>query len=180
MTIPPPTVSRSLRPSRARSRRALTACLAIGALLLSGCTRPLPTVSFLGNGTLVSAPPVFWCAADSDAEAVDCLANRSDDIAPRLALGPGQGVSVNVPAAVGLAPWVVVFRYRTAAGVEEELRSELFSSDARLQYELRLPAATDQLVRVEVQSGLTPMTAGSGTGVDYAALRTWVVLIAAD
>lgn len=147
------------------------------ALVLGGCTRPLPQVSFLGAGAVVSAPPVVWCGAGADPEAVACLADRSDADAPRLELGQGQGVSVNVPEDVGLAPWVVVFRYRTASGTEEERRSQLFSADARLQYELQLPSPTDQLLRVEVQSGLTPMATKTGTGVDYAALRSWVVLI---
>lgn len=161
----------------ARSRRILAAVLALAALALSGCTRPLPEVSFFGNGTLVDAAPTLWCAADSGAEALDCLSTRSDATAQQLTLRPGQGVSVNVPAAVGLAPWVVVFRYRTAADTEEELRSELFSADARQQYELQLPNPTDQLLRVEVQSGLTPMAAATGSGVDYGALHVWVVLI---
>jgi hypothetical protein len=179
MTSHPGAPDPSALRTRPRRRRTLAAVLAIAALALSGCTRPLPSVSFFGNGALVSATPTLWCAADSSAEALDCLATRSDASAPQMTLRPGQGVSVNVPAAIGLAPWVVVFRYRTAAGAEEELRSELFSADARQQYELKPPAPTDQLLRVEVQSGLTPMATATGTGVDYAALHTWVVLIAA-
>lgn len=167
----------SLPRARARGRRVLIAVLALASLALSGCTTPLPEVSFFGHGTLVVAAPTLWCAADSGAEALDCLATRSDATAQQLTLRPGQGLSVDVPAAVGLAPWVVVFRYRTAADAEEELRSELFSSDARQHYELQLPSTTDQLLRVEVQSGLTPMAAATGSGVDYAALHTWVVLI---
>ncbi len=179
MTSLPGTPDPSIPRTRARRRRALVAVLVLATLALSGCTRPLPSVSFFGNGALVSAAPTLWCSADSTAEALDCLATRSDASAPQMTLRPGQGVSVNVPAAIGLAPWVVVFRFRTAAGKQEELRSELFSSDARQQYELKPPATTDQLLRVEVQSGLTPMATATGNGVDYAALHTWVVLIVA-
>ncbi|MEJ7651466.1 MAG: DUF2771 family protein [Nakamurella sp.] len=176
MTPLPGTPDQAIRRSRAR-RRTLVAVLLFATLALSGCTRPLPSVSFFGNGAVVSAAPTLWCSADSTAEALDCLATRSDASAPQLTLLTGQGVSVNVPAAIGLAPWVVVFRFRTVAGQEEELRSELFSADARQQYELKPPTTTDQLLRVEVQSGLTPMAATTGNGVDYAALHTWVVLI---
>lgn len=171
--------SRSRPAETRRIRRSLTALLAGSALLLSGCSRPLPEVSFLGGGSRVQTGPLLWCATNSSADALNCLASKSDAGASRMTLGPGQGMSINVPETVGIVPWVVVFRYRTQAGKQEQLRSELFSSDARLQYELALPAPTDQLLRVEVQSALTPMATATGSGVDYAALRTWVILIAA-
>jgi hypothetical protein len=158
--------------------RAVTGSIAVAAaLLLSGCTAPLPDVTFYGGRTTVAADPSLWCAADAAGSKVDCRVAKGDGDAPRLTVAKGHAVSVNLPATLGAAPWVVLFQYRDAAGATQDARGPLFAAGARQDYILRPPSATDQLVRVEVQSGLTPIATASGSGVDYAAMRTWVLVI---
>lgn len=159
-------------------RLAAATVVGVGAVALSGCTAPYPDVSFFGNGSGVTAVPSLWCAADATQGRLDCAVSRTDEQAPRLDLAAGQGVSINVPAAVGDAPWVVLFRYLDTAGVVQEARGQVFAGGETQQYLLQPPEPGDQLSRVEVQSGLTPMGTDSGTGVDYAALRTWVLIVA--
>lgn len=164
------------RPSATR-RIALIAAVGAGAVVLAGCTAPYPDVSFFGNGNGVTAVPSLWCAADSAQSRLDCTVSRTDAQAPRLDLGVGQSVSINVPAAVGDAPWVVLFQYVDVTGATQEARAQVFAGGQTQQYLLQPPDPGDQLSRVEVQSGLTPMGTASGTGVDYAALRTWVLIV---
>jgi hypothetical protein len=147
------------------------------AMLLAGCTAPLPDVSFYGGNATVATAPSLWCAPDADQTRVDCRVDTGDDGAPHLRLAKGGAVSVNVPAGVSNAPWVVLFQYRDANGTLQDGRGPLFASGLRQAYILHPPSADDQLVRVEVQSGLTPVATDTGTGVDYAATRTWVLLV---
>lgn len=160
-------------------RRRLAAAMAagVGVVVLSSCTAPYPDVSFFGNGAGVRTAPSLWCATNTAEGRLDCAVSRADDQAPTLDLAAGQGVSINVPAAVGNAPWVVLFRYVDAAGKVQEARGQVFAGGQTQQYLLQPPELTDQLSRVEVQSGLTPMGTDSGKGVDYAALRTWVLIV---
>jgi len=158
-------------------RAAIGSIVVTAALLLSGCTAPLPDVTFYGGRTTVTADPSLWCAADAAGSKVDCRIDKGDGDAPRLRVTKGSAISVNLPATIGAAPWVVLFQYRDAAGTTQDARSPLFAAGARQDYILRPPSATDQLVRVEVQSGLTPIATASGSGVDYAAMRTWVLVI---
>lgn len=147
------------------------------AVLLAGCTAPLPDVSFYGADATVAAAPSLWCAPDADQTKVDCRVNSGDALAPHLRLARGAAVSVNVPAGVSNAPWVVLFQYKDAKGTLQDGRGPLFASGLRQAYILHPPSSTDQLMRVEVQSGLTPVATDTGTGVDYAATRTWVLLV---
>lgn len=158
-------------------RIALSSAAAVGAVVLAGCTARYPDVSFFGNGSGVTAVPSLWCAANIEQSQLDCTVSRADAQAPRLDLAAGQGISVNVPAAVGDAPWVVLFQYTDAAGTQQELRGPLFAGGQTLQYRVQPPEPEDRLSRVEVQSGLTPMGTASGIGVEYAALRTWVLIV---
>lgn len=172
MTRKPPMTARIRRPASWLAALAIPAAVA-----LSGCSAPLPGVSFYGDRVNVVTAPSLWCAPDADVTTVTCAVDRGDTGAPHLRLDRGAAVSVNVPAGVAAAPWVVLFQYRDVKGATQEGRGPLFSADARQAYVLRPPAATDQLTRIEVQSGLTPVTSDAGTGVDYAATRTWVLLI---
>ncbi len=147
------------------------------ALAVAGCSAPLPGVSFYGDRHSVASTPSLWCAPDEDVTAVQCRVDTGDSQAPRLRLSRGAAVSVNVPAGVATAPWVVLFQYKDAKGAVQEGRGPLFGPGTRQAYILRPPSAVDQLTRVEVQSGLTPVSTETGTGVDYAATRTWVLLI---
>lgn len=166
-----------MTPRFLRSARWLVGLVIPAALAISGCSAPLPGVSFYGNRATVVTAPSLWCAPDANVTTVKCAVDRGDTGAPHLRLEPGAAVSVNVPAGVAAAPWVVLFQYRDAKGAAQEGRGPLFGPGARQAYILRPPTAADQLTRVEVQSGLTPVSSESGTGVDYAATRTWVLLV---
>lgn len=163
-----------------RGRKTGRLLAAVGvpvALLLTGCTAPLPDVSFFGGDATVATAPSLWCTPDADQAKVDCRVDTGDDGAPHLRLDRGAAVSVNVPAGVSKEPWVVLFQYKDASGTLQDGRGPLFASGVRQGYILHPPSASDQLVRVEVQSGLTPVATNTGTGVDYAATRTWVLLV---
>lgn len=168
--------ARFSRPGR-RLGRSFVLLLLPAALVLGGCSAPLPDVSFYGGRVAVTGPPSLWCAPDQAQQKVDCRVDDGDDTAPRLRLARGAAVSVNVPAGVADAPWVVLFQYKDAKGTLQDGRGPLFGSGTRQAYVLHPPTATDQLVRIEVQSGLTPVSTDTGSGVDYAATRTWVLLI---
>lgn len=158
-------------------RSAVGAIALPAALLLAGCTAPLPDVTVYGDGTVVTVDPSLWCAADAADSTVSCRVNSGDAGAPRLRLTKGSAVSVNVPTLVGKAPWVVLFDYRDAQGREQQARGPLFAADTTRNYVLHPPGRSDQLLRVEIQSGLIPMAAATGTGVTYAATHTWVLVI---
>lgn len=168
----------SRRSPIARSTRWAVAAIGLpSALLLAGCTAPLPDVTVYGDRSVVTVDPSLWCAADTADSTVRCRVNSGDTGAPRLRLAKGSAVSVNVPAMVANAPWVVLFDYRDARGKEQQARGPLFASDNTQNYVLHPPDPADQLLRVEIQSGLIPMAAATGTGVNYAATQTWVLLI---
>lgn len=150
---------------------------ALGALAaITGCSAPLPTVSFYSSGQRIVSGPSLWCAPVPNASTVSCAVNRPDADAARLKLATGAAVSVNVSRSVAALPWVVVFRYRDRAGTLQEARGPVQSPGAAQQYVIRLPEPADRLVRVEVQSGLVPVGTDQGSGVDWAAMRTWVLL----
>ena len=151
-----------------------TLCATTG--LLVGCTAPLPEVTFYGNGVAEDSAPGLWCRVNAAATAVACSVDRGDTGAAELSLGAGQGVVVNVPVGISDTPWTIVFRYTDAAGTEVDARTALFGAGELTAYELRPPAADDQLTRVEVQSGLT-LVAGEAGGVDVAVLRSWVLVV---
>ncbi|MGI8415806.1 MAG: DUF2771 family protein [Nakamurella sp.] len=168
----------SSRSRIARSTRWAAAAVALpAALLLTGCTAPLPDVTVYGDRSVVTVDPSLWCAPDASDSTVNCRVNTGDADAPRLRLAKGSAVSVNVPALVGEAPWVVLFDYRDAQGKEQQARGPLFASDTTQNYVLHPPDPADQLLRVEIQSGLIPMAAAPGTGITYAATHNWVLLI---
>lgn len=157
------------------SRRAWAALALPMAILTAGCTAPLPNITAFADGTRVVVPPTLWCVADSVQQQLNC---SKDAGAPTgsLTVPPGAGVSINVPAEIGAAPWVVLFEYTDANGKPDSYRGPL-QTDGQLQYVLRPPAPTDQITRIEVQSGMTPVATDTGSGVDYAATHTWSIAV---
>ena len=147
-----------------------------GLFVLSGCTAPLPDVGFYGNRTSVSSGPSLWCTVDQGATAAACSIDLKDAAAARLSVGAGQGVVISVPKDIADQPWTVVFRY-TDTGGSHDARTAVFDPHTRFAYTLDPPAGA-QLTRVEVQSGLTLVQGGSGSGgVDVAVLRSWVLVV---
>lgn len=170
-------LDRTARPSTGshRLRRGLRAALAGAALCLTltGCTAPLPEVTFYANRAAVNTPPTRWCTVEVTVteQNVQCADNDS----PRLSAGKGQPVQINVPAAVADQPWLVYFRYRNAAGEQWDARSQIFD-DGRLAYTLRPLGVDDQLLSVEVLSGFE-LTAALASGVDFTSTQGWQLLI---
>ena len=148
---------------------------AVICLTLTACTAPLPEVTFYGNRNAVATEPTRWCTVDITAQQVSCTQTETDQV-ERLSLRPGQPVQINVPAAVGDQPWVVYFRYRNGQGQLRDGRSEIFT-DGRLAYTLRPFNDEDELVYVEVQSGLVLMAGTDTSNVDIAASQGWLLLI---
>ena len=141
-------------------------------LVLTACEAPRPDVTFYGNRTAVATGPTRWCQVDVTAQSVTC--EDSDDV-PRLALGRGRPVQINVPGSVGSTPWAVYFRYLNQDGELDDGRTEIFT-DGRLAYTLKPIGQQDQLLYVEVRSGFIVM-GGAQSGVDFAATQTWLLLI---
>jgi hypothetical protein len=161
---------------RRRSRPAVLAgLLGAVALLLSGCTVPLPVVTFYGNRTAVDVQPELWCHVDTTALTVACPATPDAANDGHLTMAPAQPLQINVPTEIGDDPWLVAFAYTDGAGKTETGRTQVFT-DGRLAYTLESLPNTAQLTRVEVQSGLLPTQAADGSTV-IAASRTWVLLI---
>jgi len=159
-----------------RPRRALfTALLVAAALALTGCTAPLPVVTFYGNRTAVDVQPELWCQVDTAALTVTCPPVPDTGHDGRLTMAPGQPLQINVPPEVGDEPWLVAFAYADRAGRTQSGRTEVFT-DGRLAYTLQSLPADAQLSRVEVQSGLLPTQDASGATV-IAASRTWVLQV---
>lgn len=159
------------------TRRRVGAVLAllIGCLLVSGCEAPRPEVTFYGNKTAVATEPVLFCVIDDAAAVVECPPDADGRTGPRarLALGTGGGVQINVGDDIGSTPWQVYFQFVQSDGQTGQGRSPVLT-DGRLSYTLVPFQPSDQLLRVEVQSGLT-FVPGQTSGVDIAATRSWLL-----
>lgn len=164
-----------MRTIRRPSRWSAVVGGAAMCLMLTACTAPLPEVTFYGDRTTVTTEPTRWCTVDITAQQVSCRETETGQV-ERLSLRAGQPVQINVPAAVGDQPWGVYFRYRDAAGDLQDGRSEIFT-DGRLAYTLRPFQDEEQLVYVEVQSGLVLMAGTDNSNVDFAASQGWLLLI---
>jgi hypothetical protein len=155
-----------------RRLRALLAGVAL-SLTLTACTAPLPEVTFYANRDAVNTPPTRWCTVEVTVTSQDVAC--TDDESPRLSVGPGQPVQINVPAAVADQPWLVYFTYRNTAGEQWDARSQVFN-DGRLAYTLHPLNKDDQLLSVEVLSGFE-LTAALASGVDFTSTQGWKLLI---
>jgi hypothetical protein len=141
--------------------------------MLTACTAPLPEVTFYANRNAVNTPPTRWCTVQVTVTSQDvgCVDGES----PRLSVGRGQPVQINVPAAVAGQPWLVYFTYRNAAGEQWDARSQVFN-DGRLAYTLEPLSEDDQLLSVQVLSGFE-LTAALASGVDFTSTQGWALLI---
>ncbi|QFZ16487.1 DUF2771 family protein [Saccharothrix syringae] len=143
-------------------------------LAATACAAPTPPeVTFYADGEAVAVAPLDDC--DIDAE--NC---RRDPAAEgRLRVRPGLPVQISVPGEVADTAWGVNFRYRDAAGVEQEPgRSAVFTVSApKHAYTLTLPNPGDRLIGVEVQQ-LSRRIQTSTTGAfDFVARRVWVLTV---
>jgi hypothetical protein len=145
--------------------------LAAAALLLAaGCgAGDPPQVVFRAAEATVTARPAQYC----DLKLTDCDADAGAPV--RLAVPVGTPLQVDVPDDVAQAPWHVVFRYRDAAGQEDEARSPVFAKKER-GYTLTLPADTDRLIHAEVQQfGPAPKINEQTGEVEFPVRGTWVL-----
>ncbi|MFT7839406.1 DUF2771 family protein [Saccharothrix sp. BKS2] len=153
-------------------RRVLLSLLLL--LPMTACAAPHPPeVTFYADGEAIDVPPLDDCDIDAENCRRDPAAEGS------LRIRPGKPVQISVPGEVADTAWGVNFRYRDAAGVEQEPgRSAMFTvSDPRHAYTLTLPNPDDQLVGVEVQQ-LSRRIQTSTTGAfDFVARRVWVLTV---
>jgi hypothetical protein len=147
--------------------RLRAAGLVAAALVLGGCTAPRPDVTFYANRAAIAAQPALWCQVDTTALTFDCPQPDARNVA-RLTVHAGDPVQVNVPTEVGDGPWLIYFQYLDRSDLVKDGRTAVFD-DGRLAYTLRPLDVTDQLLRVEVQTGILPTADG------YAASRSWVL-----
>jgi len=103
-----------------------------------------------------------------------CSGGETDQDAPHLQLAPGTPVDVSVPQDVGDTPWVIAFTYLDSKGEKRGDRSPVFPAGQRSSYHLQPPAGV-QLTRLEVQSLIAAQAPGGG--VEFPAVRTWVLVI---
>ena len=151
-------------------------------LALSACQAPRPDVTFYGNRTAVDTGYTLWCSPSEDRTRFECETPEGADGTARLGLRPGQGVQINVPDAIGEQPWLVAFVYRSTPDGEEQTGRSAVLTDHQLSYSLNPIDPGDQLLRVEVQSGLqigpqTDPNAPAGSAIEIAATHTWVLTI---
>ncbi len=140
-----------------------------GCLTLTACQAPLPDVTFYANRTAVATGPTRWCEVDVATDSGNCTETTVEEI-PRLTIGPGMAVQINVPAEIGA--WAVYFRYLNKDGELADGTSAAFT-DGRLAYTLEPFDAQDQLVYVEVRSDLI-ITSGEQGGAEFG---VWALLI---
>lgn len=165
------------RPSRRTTRAGLAGLLAVGALLLTGCTAPDPEVTFYADRVADRVGPAQYC----DAQISHCAAHP--EAAAVLRVPPGTSLQINVPSEIANTPWQVAFGYRDAAGQQLQGRTAVFTpAQHQLSYVLRLPDPGDQLETAEVQQFgaglLAPETADqTGTGFEFVIRATWVLSV---
>ena len=114
-----------------------------GLLLLSGCTAPIPDVTFYSSGHSVAAAPLQYC----DSQLQHCLAHANPPVF--LTVAPGALVQVSAPVDFRTTPWQVAARYRDGQGKEYVACSALFTGGNQLAYTVAPPPG-DQLVLIEV------------------------------
>lgn len=161
-----------------RPSRPILVALAAGVLVVvavvvilvvtSGPSSP-GEVTFRAGAAQTTASPTAWC----DVEVTDCE-NDADAVAT-LAVPAGTGLSVTVPDDVASTPWQVAFRYRDAAGVDQDGRSPIFvGASARSGYTLVLPDPAGTLLTAEVQQyGARLVDTAAGPG--FSTRSTWVL-----
>jgi hypothetical protein len=158
-------------------------------LLLAGCSggdSDVSKVTVQAGPVTVTLPVALSCSPSTGSEnaagpttstaptELTCSGGQTDAGAPHLPLAPGTPVDVSVPKAVGDTPWVIVFTYLDAKGAKQGDRSPVFPAGQRFSYHLQPPAGV-QLTRLEVQSLIAAQAPGGG--VEFPAVRTWVLVI---
>jgi len=156
-----------------RRWRLVPAVLA-GCLVLTACQAPPPDVTFYGNRNAVETSPNHLCDIDQAAQTINCPDPDPADV-PRLTLGPGQPVQINVPSAIANTPWTVYFQYLDKDGTQADGRTDTFS-DGQLAYTLHPFDATDQLTSVEVVNDFVLVASADG-GVVFQPTRGWLLLV---
>lgn len=151
------------------ARHLLLAAVLLAAGGAAGCSADPPQVTFAAGAATVDARPARYC----DVKLTDCA---DDPAAPvRLAVPVGTPLRVAVPDEVAQAPWTVVFRYRDAAGKEDQARSPVLAKQER-DYTLNLFAPTDQLLTAEVQQfGPAPRIDEQSGEVEFPVRGSWVL-----
>lgn len=141
----------------------------MAGLVLAGCSEPgPPEVTFFSSGETVHTLPTLYCTDQ-------CRQNPR--ARAQLRVPAGEPLQISVPAELADAPWVAVFRYRTANGKPgPESRTRIFQPGTQHAYTLRPPGGSDQLTEVQVHrvSGLQ-MGDDSGGEIQFVSDATWAL-----
>ena len=131
-------------------------------------------VTVQAGSVTVTLPTALSCTGPTGATALSCSGGEDDTGAPHLTLAPGTPLDVSVPQDVGDTPWVIVFSYTDAQGRKQGDRTPVFAAKEKYSYHLTPPKGA-QLTRLEVQSLIAAQ--GPDGGVEFPAVRTWVLVI---
>jgi hypothetical protein len=145
-------------------------CLALAAAC--GGDNAKPQVGFTAGAASAKANPIQYC----DQDLKQCAADPAAVV--KLAVPRATPVQVSVPEEVALTPWSVVFTYVNAAGERIDGRSPVIAAGKQRDFTLALPAATDQLVRAEVQQVAAGLLADPGGGVSFPIRASWALVAA--
>ncbi|HET8590306.1 MAG TPA: DUF2771 family protein [Nakamurella sp.] len=184
-----------------RARWGVVALLMAAVLALAGCSgggSDVSAVTVTAGPVTVTLPVALSCSSSTGSAGpsssstgsagtsttaatrssapreLTCSGGETDEGAPHLQLAPGTPVDVSVPKAVGDTPWVIAFAYQDKAGAKQADRSPVFAAGQQFSYHLQPPAGA-QLTRLEVQSLIAAQAPGGG--VEFPAVRTWVLVI---
>jgi hypothetical protein len=114
-----------------------------GMVVLSGCSAPVPDVTFYNSGHTVAAAPLQYC----DAKLQHCIAHANPPVF--LTVPPGSPVQISAPAEFAKTPWQVAARYRDGQGKEYVVCSTVFANGSQLAYTVTPPTGY-RLVLIEV------------------------------
>ena len=144
--------------------------------LLAACSpsASVQKVTVRAGSVTVTLPTALSCAGPTGATALTCHGGEDDADAPHLTLAPGTPLDVSVPQDVGDTPWVIVFSYLDAKGKTQGDRTPVFAAKEKYSYHLTPPKGA-QMTRLEVQSLIAAQ--GPDGGVEFPAVRTWVLVI---
>lgn len=127
-------------------RRRLFGLLAVGALVLTGCSTQIgpPEVTFYGDGHTVHTGPAVHC----DALVRNC--DQNPKAIATLKVRKGLPVQISVPSELSDTPWLVNVEYADAHG-NEQIKQQFFAPGSTLAYTASPDGPDNQLVVVEVQ-----------------------------
>jgi hypothetical protein len=154
---------------RHRAKTAATGLITVLASLgLAGCQAPVPTITWYGNETAVSAGPRLYCTLTAQPQP-DCR-ETAGPIAV-LDLHADDLLQVNIPPEVAKMPWLLVYSY---VDDTSSYRTPVMTDGTTLSYVVH-PVAGRQLQQVDLQ--VLTLSASPQGQPQYTPLQAWVLQV---